>query len=136
MRVFRNPNNSSRHISLEFFTGCKKCSWWTSIKHRNSKALTTSKSNICSPFTWRCQKHQSHQISSYSYFTIFRMGFFNKFTIVFNTSITVRILNNCSKIFTIKYSFFVISNFDRYCCMSHTRTKNSKCLRKYIFINK
>ena len=133
--VFRKTDDTSRHVTLEFIAGSKVSSRWTTIEHWDTQTLSATEYNVGSPFTWRNEHSKRKDICIYCNLAISSMCLFYKFTIIFYTTVGVRILEDTTEDFRSKFQCLVIAYEDSHSLWDNASTDNGQVLWENVFVH-
>ena len=134
--IFRDTDDTSRNSTLIFVLCSKVSSRRSAVEHRNTETLAASEYDVCTPFSRRSQQDQTHQVGSNGYFCSVFLGAADEFPVIFNRTICIRILYDCTEYFRSKGESLIVAGHDLHPLRNGTGMNDGQSRSKYLLIYK
>ena len=132
--VFRQSDDTSRHITLVLIASSEVSSRRTSVEHRSSQSLSATEYYVGTPFSGRNQKRKTQDVGTNSHLTSGFVSLGYKCAIVFYRTAVVRILNDATENFGSKFKVGIIASHHLNTLRNGSGADNRQVLREYFFI--
>ena len=133
--VFRQTDDTSRHVPLELIACRKICSRRTSVEHRCTHSLAASEYDVSSPFSRRSQQCQTQNVCVYSHLASGSVCLLGKFPVILDASAVVRVLDDASENVRSKFQRLIVSGLDLYALRDGPGADDSLHLRKDLVVD-
>ena len=134
--IFGNTDDTSGNGTLVFVFRCEECSRRAAVEHRDTETLAASEHDVCSPFSRRSQQDKAHQVGGNGDTCSAGIGTHDKFFIIFDRTVGIRILDDCPEHVRSKFKCLVIARNHLDALRNHTCVDYGLCRGKYVFIDK
>src|SRR5690606_35787021 len=82
IHVNRDAYQAARHVAFQLVPGGEKSRVRTAVAHGDAKPLVGTEDDVSPPFSGRCQKGETHQVSAYAHEGSGTMNLLNQFAVV------------------------------------------------------
>ena len=122
-------------MTFIFFSSSKVCSRWTTEIQWHTETLSSTESDISTPFARSSQKHEAHDVGSNSYFRTIFVATSSEIAIVADTTIRCRILKNSTKYRSREIERSIIANKEVHALWEATSFQYVESLRENVAVN-
>ena len=134
--IFRNTNEATRHKAFVLFVRSEISGGRTTEIEWHTEALGRTESDVGTEFSRRGEEYETHDVGGNGYFGTCCMSFFNKSTIVGNSTVCIRILKNSTEYRSREIEFVEVTIYKFYALWHTASGKHIFCLTEYFVVNK
>ena len=134
--IFGDTDDTSGDGTLVFVFRSKESGRRAAVEHRDTETLAAPEHDVRSPFSRRSQQDEAHQVGSNGDTCSASIGTRDKFFIIFNRTVGIRVLDNRPEHIRSEFKCLVIAHYNLDALRDHAGVDNGQCRGKYVFVDK